>query len=134
MKRWLTVVAMLAIPLVVFGAPAMAQDAQDDDEQAAVSDEAEDWDSRLNPKFALGLGFGLVNLDEEAFEDDVEPYYMASFRIRVGNRPTRSRAPGIDTATLPAGRDASSRGSAVWRSPGASRRCGGFTGSVPPGR
>ena len=79
MKRWLTVVALMAIPLVLFGTPVVAQD---DDENAAVSD---DWDDdRLNPRYALGVGYGLVNLDEEAFEDDVEPYLMASFRIRMG--------------------------------------------------
>lgn len=86
MKRWLTVVALGVVPLILFGAPAVAQD---DDEQAAVSHSEKDWDDGMNPRFALGFGFGLVNLDEEAFVDDVEPYYMASFRIRMGKPKAR---------------------------------------------
>lgn len=81
MKRWLTVVALMAIPLVLFGTPVVAQD---DDETAAVSHSEDDWADGQNPRYALGFGYGLVNLDEEAFEDDVESYLMASFRIRMG--------------------------------------------------
>jgi hypothetical protein len=88
MKRWLTLVALMAIPLVLFGTPVAAQD---DDEEAAVSHSEDDWDDGLNPRYALGFGYGLVNLDEEAFEDDVEPYLMASFRIRMGKNSAKQK-------------------------------------------
>ncbi len=68
MKRWLTLSFVLGGLLFGF--------------QAAV---AQDEDSGQG----LGLGIGLVNLDEEELADDVELYYMVSYRFPVGGDDTR---------------------------------------------
>lgn len=67
MKNWLAV--LLVTILAAWGAPAAAQN--DDDYEEEESE----------PRFALGVGLGLVEPS-----DDVEPYLNASLRIRIGGR------------------------------------------------
>ncbi len=79
MKRWTTLTAALAVTMLLAGAPAFAQD--DDDE---YDDDRDD--------FALAIGVGLV---EPA--DDVETYFTAALRFAAGRDEGRGRqAGGID--------------------------------------
>lgn len=76
MKRWTTLTAALAVTMLLAGAPAFAQD--DDDE---YDDDRDD--------FALAIGVGLV---EPA--NDVETYYMAALRFAVGRDKEHGRQTG----------------------------------------
>jgi len=80
MKRWTTLTAALAVTMLLAGAPAFAQN--DDDE---YDDDRDD--------FALAVGVGLV---EPA--DDVENYLMAALRFRAGRGEDRGyrQSGGID--------------------------------------
>ncbi len=75
MKRWLTLSLVLG-GLLAGGQIAVAQD----DEDSAQG---------------FGIGVGLVNLDEEELSDDVELYYMASYRIPVGGDDSRGEWRGL---------------------------------------
>jgi opacity protein-like surface antigen len=95
MKGWLALFVLVSLILIapsVAGAQAMAGEAAQDDDQEGVyvKHDEDDWDED-ETRYALGVGFGLVNLDEEALSDDVEPYFNASLRIRIGhNRGSRT--------------------------------------------
>lgn len=88
MKRWFPLAG--AIALILFSGTAFASPepvaaaSSHEDDGGYVKHDEDDWEDE--GRYALGIGFGLVNLDEEGLSDDVEPYFSASFRIRVGNR------------------------------------------------
>ena len=63
-----TLIALAVMTLLLTGLPAAAQD-----------DDYEDYDEVAND-YAFGLGLGLVDPD-----GDVEPYYTANFRFRLGD-------------------------------------------------
>lgn len=65
MKNWFAV--LLVTIMAAWGAPAAAQNDDDYEEEEG------------EPRFALGVGLGLVEPS-----DDVEPYLNASLRIRIG--------------------------------------------------
>lgn len=70
MKHWFTLSLVLGGLLFGFQ-PAVA----DDDDENGLS---------------FGLGFGLVNIDEEEISDDVENYYLLNLRVPVGDDEGRS--------------------------------------------
>jgi opacity protein-like surface antigen len=76
MKRWLTLSLVLGGLLFGFGT-AVADDGDEDSAQG------------------FGIGIGLVNLDEEEIADDVELYYMASYRFPVGGDDTHGQWRGL---------------------------------------
>lgn len=88
MKRWFPLAGALGLILfsgTAFAAPEpVAVATSHEDDGGYVKHDHDDWDD--DGRYALGIGFGLVNLDEEGLSDDVEPYFNASFRIRVGTR------------------------------------------------
>jgi len=52
-----------------------------DGDQVEIVDRVQKVDT---DRFAIALAFGLVNLNEEALDDDVEPYFGVSLRIGMG--------------------------------------------------
>ncbi len=94
MRRWLPVV-FLAVILCFVGTVDGRAEARDPDQDDGtyVSHGEDDWDSgeEQGTRYSVGLGFGLVNLNEEALEDDVEKYFMASFRFPVGSKKGQYR-------------------------------------------
>ena len=85
MKRWPVAVLMVAL-LAMPGSAVFAQDAE-----AEETYMDEEYDERN--RWALGLGFGLVELGDNVIEgqriisdDDVEPYFALSLRIPFGDR------------------------------------------------
>jgi hypothetical protein len=76
-KNWLAI-GVLAAAGLVLSVPALAQSQSS---RSAQSDEEDAYDQEDEPRFALGVGIGLIDPS-----DDVEPYYMASLRIRLGGR------------------------------------------------
>jgi hypothetical protein len=74
-KNWLAI-GVLAAAGLVLSVPALAQGTQ-----SSQNEDEDAYDQEDEPRFALGAGLGLLDP-----ADDVEPYYMASLRIRLGGR------------------------------------------------
>ena len=60
---------------------AIAEAQDEDQEEIYVKHDEDEWEHAR--RYSLGLGFGIVELGGDPFEN-TEPYYSAAFRIRVG--------------------------------------------------